>query len=214
MLKKEQRKKILLLGDDIRTPSGVGTQCRNIVTSTCDHYNWVQIAAAQKHPDHGTRVDLSEAISKETGVEDASVVLYPNNGYGNAKLLRQILAIEKPDAIFFFTDPRYYTWLFRMESELRAKLPLIYYNIWDDTPYPFWNRPYYRSCDQLLCISKQTKNIVDNVLKGYDKESWQVKYVPHGIRPKDFYPIESDKHPEQTRALEGLKLELFGDDEP
>ena len=30
-IKKDQRKKILLLGDDLRTPSGVGTQSKNLV---------------------------------------------------------------------------------------------------------------------------------------------------------------------------------------
>lgn len=68
---KDQRKKILLLGDDLRTPSGVGTQSRNLVISTCHHFNWVQIAGAVNHPEQGKRLDLSNSVREETGVEDA-----------------------------------------------------------------------------------------------------------------------------------------------
>jgi len=71
-IKKDQRKKILLLGDDLRTPSGVGTQSKNLVLSTCHHYNWVQIAGSLKHPDKGKRLELNESITKGTGVEDPS----------------------------------------------------------------------------------------------------------------------------------------------
>ena len=105
-IKKDQRKKILLLGDDLRTPSGVGTQSKNLVLSTCHHYNWVQIAGSLKHPDKGKRLELNESITKGTGVEDPSVVLYPNDGYGDHMIMRQIMNMEKPDAIIFFTDPR------------------------------------------------------------------------------------------------------------
>jgi glycosyltransferase involved in cell wall biosynthesis len=211
---KDQRKKILLLGDDLRTPSGVGTQSRNLVISTCHHFNWVQIAGAVNHPDQGKRLDLSNSVREETGVEDADVVIYPNNGYGNHMVLRQIMSHEKPDAILFFTDPRYYIWLFRMENEIRQKIPMIYYNIWDDTPYPFWNRPYYRSCDQLLCISKQTKNLVENVIRDYPKEDWQTKYLPHGINPKHFYEIDEKKHPDVFKQMLDVKKEMFGEDKP
>jgi glycosyltransferase involved in cell wall biosynthesis len=211
---KDQRKKILLLGDDLRTPSGVGTQSRNLVLSTCHYYNWVQIAGAMKHPDKGKRFDLSPSIKEDTGVEDPSVMIYPSDGYGDHIILRQMLNIEKPDAVMFFTDPRYYIWLFKMEHEIRQKIPMIYYNIWDDTPYPFWNRPYYRSCDQLLCISKQTKNLVENVLRDYPKEDWQTKYLPHGISPEHFFPIEEKKHPQDFHELKKLKKDMFGEDEP
>tara|TARA_B100000287_G_scaffold329180_1_gene313773 strand:+ start:1 stop:1014 length:1014 start_codon:yes stop_codon:yes gene_type:complete len=44
----------------------------------------------------------------------------------------------------------------------------------------------------LLCISKQTKNIVKNVLKDHPKPDWAIKYVPHGINENVFYPIIND----------------------
>jgi len=55
-----------------------------------------------------------------------------------------------------------------------------------------WNRNFYRSDDMLLGISKQSTNIVKNVLRDHQKEDWAVKYVPHGIEPKKFFPIIND----------------------
>jgi glycosyltransferase involved in cell wall biosynthesis len=77
-----------------------------------------------------------------------------------------------------------------MENEIRQQCPLIFYTIWDDLPYPMWNREFYRSDDMLLCISKQTKNIVENVLRDHPKED--IHYVPHGIDEKKFFPIVND----------------------
>ena len=41
--KKNKKKKILLLSDDLRMSSGVGTMSREFVLGTLDHYDWVQI---------------------------------------------------------------------------------------------------------------------------------------------------------------------------
>ena len=40
-----------------------------------------------------------------------------------------------------YTDPRFWTWLYQMEHEIRQHIPIFYYNIWDDLPYPMWNEP-------------------------------------------------------------------------
>ena len=79
-----------------------------------------------------------------------------------------------------------------MENEIRQKMPLIFYTIWDDLPYPMYNREFYRSDDMLLGISKQSTNIVKNVLKNHKKEDWAINYIPHGIDDKIFYPIIND----------------------
>jgi hypothetical protein len=55
-LPKEERKKILLICDDIRVHSGVATVAREIVTHTAHHFNWVNIAGAIKHPDKGKAI--------------------------------------------------------------------------------------------------------------------------------------------------------------
>ena len=135
----KKKKKIILLSDDLRMSSGVGTMSREIVMGTIREYDWVQIAGAIKHPDAGKIVDLNDATRDETGVDDAYLKLYPVDGYGSQELLRQLINTEKPDAILHYTDPRFWGWLYDMEHEVRQQCPILYYNIWDDLPYPRWN---------------------------------------------------------------------------
>ena len=142
-LKKEDRKTILLLCDDLRMHSGIATMAREFVTGTVQHFNWVQLGAAIKHPDAGKAFDLSQDMANKTGIEDASVLLYPSNGYGDPNTIRTLMHKHKPDAIFIFTDPRYWTWLFDMEREIRQQIPIVYLNIWDDYPSPLYNRDFY-----------------------------------------------------------------------
>ena len=104
----QKRKKILLICDDIRVHSGVATVAKEIVIHTAQHFNWVQMAGAIKHPDFGKKLDISLETNKYAGINDSSVVLYPTNGYGDPNMIRSIIQIEKPDAIFLFTDPRYF----------------------------------------------------------------------------------------------------------
>jgi glycosyltransferase involved in cell wall biosynthesis len=209
-LPKEQRKKILLLCDDIRMHSGIATMAREFVLGTCHHYNWVNCGAAINHPEVGKRIDLSADTGNRAGVEDASVFLYPQNGYGDSTMIRQMLTTEKPDAVFFFTDPRYWEWLFQIENEVRAKVPMIYLNIWDNYPAPMYNESYYESCDTLLAISKQTKNINEIVLGDKAKDKL-IAYVPHGINEEHFFPI-NETH-ESWGKLQEAKKQLFGDKE-
>ena len=131
---KDQRKKILLMCDDIRTHSGIGTVAKEIVIHTCHHFNWVNVGAAIQHPEAGKKMDLSADTQKIAGVDDASVIVYPNSGYGNPSLVRRLIEEENPDAIFIITDPRYWVWLFQMENQIRKNIPIAYLNIWDDYP--------------------------------------------------------------------------------
>lgn len=188
----EKRRKILLICDDIRTYSGVATVAKEIVIKTSNHFNWVQIAGAIQHPEKGKRLDLSEANNSATGLKDSYIIQYPVDGYGSPDILRQIIDFEKPDAIMLFTDPRYFVWVFNMEKELRKKLPIIYLNIWDDLPAPYYNAPYYEACDLLLGISKQTVNINKMVLENVESKPL-FKYLPHGLDHNIFHPIEDDK---------------------
>ena len=204
---KEQRKKILLLCDDIRMTSGISTMAREIVVGTAHHFNWVNIGGAIQHPDQGKRFDLNEDTNRHAGITDASVYLYPINGYGDPMFLKQMLALEKPDALMMFTDPRYWVWLFQMEHEIRKNIPIIYLNIWDDLPYPMYNKAFYESCDTLLAISKQTENINRCVLGEEIAAEKVIKYVPHGINEKMFFPITTE-HPEYL-ALQDFKKVIY-----
>jgi len=206
-LPQNKRKKILLICDDIRVHSGVATVARELVLNTAQHFNWVNVGGAINHPEAGKRMDLSADTNNNTGLTDSSVVLYPSNGYGDARLIRQLIQMEKPDAIFLITDPRYFIWLFQIENEIRKKMPIIYLNIWDDYPAPMYNRSYYESCDALLAISKQTKNINTLVL-GDKAKNKIIEYVPHGLNENIFKPLDVN-----TPELKEFKKKLFGDKE-
>ena len=190
-IKKEDRKKILLLTDDIRVHSGVAQIGREVVTNTAHRYNWVQLAGAIKHPDTGRLQDLSEATNKQIDITDSSVILYPCDGYGDEKLVRMLIEREKPDAILLITDPRYFEWLFNIEDEIRTQIPITYLNIWDDLPAPMYNQEFYDSCDALFGISKQTKNINEMVL-GDKVKNKVIKYIPHGLNHKKFCQLDNN----------------------
>ena len=184
------KKKILLLSDDLRMSSGVGTMSREFVRQTIKKYDWVQVAGAIKHPEEGKVFDLSADMAKETGVKDSYVKLFPTSGYGNPEMVRHLMEQEKPDALMIYTDPRFWRWLFEMGHEIRMKIPIFYYNIWDNLPYPHWNEPFYESCDLIMNISKQTHNIVKNVWTKFPPKDWQVTCIPHGINEDVFRPID------------------------
>lgn len=159
------KKRILLLSDDLRMNSGIATMSRELVLGAVDMYDFVQIAGAISHPDKGKVFDLSQATNQMKNMKDAYVKVYPTDGYGNEQMLFQLIAQEKIDAILHFTDPRFWGWLYALEKQIRAKMPLVYLDIWDDIPYPMYNRAFYESCDGLLAISKQTDNINRQVLR-------------------------------------------------
>ena len=191
------KKKILLLSDDLRMTSGIATMSKEIVLGTIHKYDWVQLGAAIKHPEFGKIVDVNDDIRKRTGVEDANLKIIPYNGYGDIGIIRKLINEEKPDAILHFTDPHYWQWLYDNEHEIRQQVPLLFYHIWDNLPDPKYNRNYYESVDWLGCISKQTYGIVHRVGKMENDstwkplEDWQIKYVPHGINPETFKPLET-----------------------
>ena len=209
---KPKKKKILLLSDDLRMHSGVATVSKDIVVETIHKYDWVQMGGAVQHPEEGKVMDLSEAMSNDYDIDDAYLKIYPISGYGNSDLLREVINLEKPDAILHFTDPRFWIWLYNMEHELRQDIPIMYYNIWDDLPDPKYNENYYRSSDLLMGISKQTYGINKRILNDY--EDWQVNYVPHGISDRRFYKIEDKgdtkfKKFEQDTGLSKYKFKVL-----
>jgi glycosyltransferase involved in cell wall biosynthesis len=191
------KKKILLLSDDLRMTSGIATMSKEIVLGTVHKYDWVQLGASVNHPEIGKIVDVNDDIRNRTGVEDANLKIIPNNGYGDINIIRRLLDEEKPDAILHFTDPHYWQWLYDNEHEIRQRVPILYWHIWDDLPDPQYNRDFYESCDWIGGISKQTYGIVNRVGRRADKvtfkplEDWQISYVPHGINPDLFKPLDT-----------------------
>ena len=186
------KKKILLLSDDLRMSSGVGTMSKEFVIGTIHHYDWVQAGGAIKHPEKGKIVDMNKTIAEETGVKDANLRIYPIDGYGSQDLIRDLLAREQPDAILHYTDPRFWGFLYDMEHEIRQNIPIFYYNIWDDWPAPHYNQFFYESCDLIMNISKQTVSIVKEVSKKKPRTDWDCTYLPHGVSDKYYKPLPSD----------------------
>jgi len=184
-----KKKKIILLSDDLRMSSGVGTMSREIVLGTIKEFDWVQVAGAIKHPDSNKVVDLTDSVRKEMGIKDCYLRLYPVSGYGSQDIVREVMRLENPDAILHYTDPRFWGWLYEMEHELRQNIPIFYYNIWDDWPAPHYNEFFYESCDLIMNISKQTVSIVKEVAKKKPRNDWDNTYLPHGINEKYIYPI-------------------------
>lgn len=222
VLEQRKRKTILLLSDDLRMTSGIGVMSKEFAKGTCHQYNWVQLGAAIKHPDKGKIFDLSQATMEETGVPDTKIKVFPHDGYGNPEVIREIMNVEKPDAILHFTDPRQWVWLYQMEHEIRQQIPLFYYNIWDCPPAPLYNRDFYRSCDLIMNISRQTHALVQTVLKKnkcvdldhldgdikFKDNTVYVAYVPHGINEEEFKHI-----PDDDPKLIARKKEIFGEKE-
>ncbi|HPM21233.1 MAG TPA: hypothetical protein PLY35_08285 [Thermotogota bacterium] len=196
----ESKKTILLLSDDIRAWSGVGTVSKKIVEKTLSNFNWVQIGGMLQVPSEMERYDLSEEYAEKTGIQDASVIVYSSSGYGDYHKLMYVLNNHKIDAILHFTDPRYWEWLYNIEYELRVlkHIPIVYYHVWDNYPAPKYNIPFYKCSDLILTISKQTHAIVKELIpdcidldinKKYEYDKLHIKYVPHGIDKTTFKPL-------------------------
>lgn len=220
----KDRKKILLLSDDIRFPSGVASVSKDIVTHTSHVFNWVQLGASVGDQNKGQVFDVSKDINKSLGIDDAYCKIYSINGYGNQNLLRELIMLEKPDVIMHFTDPRVWGWLYDMEHEIRLTTPLIYLNIWDSLPDPQYNQNAYMSCDLLMSISKQTYGINKRVLERAHRTPIDYKdindesefdhilgFLPHGPNHNTFYPIESK---EDKEKMNDWLIEYFGEKNP
>jgi glycosyltransferase involved in cell wall biosynthesis len=224
-IEQSKRRNILLITDDIRSHSGVGHIGREIVINTCHKYNWFQLAGSINHPEKGKTIDLSLEMQKLSKVEDAKVLINPMDNYGDEKVVKGLMKAYNIDAIFIITDPRYFDWLFFNECEIRKSTPIAYLNIWDDMPVPHYNREFYESCDALFGISKQTVLINKLVLEqgkipyedidndksvGFDSSQRTspiiIKYIPHGLDPNIFRPLEED-----DEFLKTFKKEIFND---
>ena len=91
---KNNKKKILLLSDDLRMSSWVGTMSREFVLGTAHHYDWVQIGGAIKHPENGKVINMNDSVREDTGIADADLKIYAVNGYGSQELVRNLIQVE------------------------------------------------------------------------------------------------------------------------
>jgi len=169
--------KVLVISDHPFSPSGVGTQTRYMIEGLLQtgDYSFLCFGGAMKHTDYKPQ-------KTETYGDD--LIIYPVDGYGTQDSVRSILRTEKPDMLWFMTDPRFFGWLWEIEDEIRALVPMIYYHVWDNYPYPTFNKVWYDSCDSVVAISKVTQDIVKNVAPNVD-----LHYVPHAVSPHYYKPL-------------------------
>ena len=176
----DKKIKIFTLSDHPLTPSGVGTQTKYIIEGMLrtGKYQFISFAGLIKHQDY-------RPIKTEEFGDDW--VIIPTDGYGTQEAVRTMLWSEKPDIIWFMTDPRFWGWLWQMEEEIRYNVPMIYYHVWDNFPSPEYNKSNYDSNDFIATISKVTDQIVANVSPEVDRQ-----YVPHAVDLETFKPLEED----------------------
>ena len=155
-------------------PSGVGTQTKYMIESLLrtGKFSFFSLGGAMKH---------TEYSPIKTEEFDMDWIPLPVDGYGNAELLRSVIRKEKPDILWFMTDPRFWGWLWEMEHEVRPLMPMVYYHVWDNKPYPKYNKKFYESNDFIACISKVTDEVVKNVAPEV-----RSMYVPHAVDSQIF----------------------------
>ena len=175
-----EKKKIFVIADHPFAPSGVGTQTRYVIEALLGtgRYKVVCFGGAVKHQDY--RPQKTEQWGDD-------FIIHPIDGYGTQEQVRSLLWTEKPDALWFMTDPRFYGWLWDMENEIRTKIPMIYYHVWDNYPLPNFNRNYYLSNDLIVTISKVTDDIVKSVAPEVESI-----YLPHSVDTKTFDLFDDD----------------------
>jgi glycosyltransferase involved in cell wall biosynthesis len=174
-----KKTKILTLSDHPLSPSGVGTQTKYMIEALLKtgRYQFICLGGAIKHEEYQPqRIDPY----------GDDWIIYPVDGYGSHEIVRSILQKERPDVLWFMTDPRFYGWLWEIENEVRLKVPMVYYHVWDNFPAPSFNGPYYRSTDEVVCISKVTHEIVKEVAP--DVSSC---YLPHAVDSNVFYKYKT-----------------------
>jgi len=161
--------KIFTLSDHPLSPSGVGTQTKYMIEAMLrtGNYQFVSFGGAIKHHDY-------RPVKTEEWGDDW--VIYPVDGYGDQESVRSVVWSEKPDVLWFMTDPRFWDWLWAIENEIRANVPMVYYHVWDNYPYPKFNKAFYDSNDHVACISKLTYDVVQNVSPDVGSS-----YVPHTV---------------------------------
>jgi glycosyltransferase involved in cell wall biosynthesis len=184
-----QKKKILLLSDHPLSTSGVGTQARWLIHGLVDtgRYTFRCLGAALKHS------------SYETSQSGPDIIIKPIDGFGDVTLMRQLVAMERPDAVMLFTDPRFFPHIWFAEDEIHQVCPIVYWHLWDNGPAPIFNDYVYESCDLVNCINYPTYEMAK------PRFPTKTNYVPHAVPPDLFKPLSAIQ-------VDPFKRRLLGQD--
>jgi glycosyltransferase involved in cell wall biosynthesis len=189
----EKRIKVLTLGDMPLSTSGVGNQSKYMIEALLDSgkFEVFSLGGAMKHPQY--------QLIKTDKWGDLWKIL-PVDQFGTKEMVRSVIWREKPDILWFMTDPRFWGWLWEMDSEIRQNIPMVYYHVWDNYPYPKFNKKFYESNDVITTISKLTDDIVRTVAPDVETH-----YVPHAVNTEVFKKLDDE-------IIESLKDENKGPD--
>jgi glycosyltransferase involved in cell wall biosynthesis len=183
------KKKILMLSDHALSTSGVGCQSRYLIDGLIKKGKWSvrQFGAAIKHTNYDV-VRLSDDF-----------IIKPVDGFGTPDMLRQTLAVERPDVLLLFTDPRFFIWVWEMEDEIHQICPIAYWHVWDNLPVPKFNQVLYDSTDLINCHSHATYSYVKDMCPG------KTNFIPHALPEEIFHQIPNKDE------VKRLKVQVLGE---
>ena len=187
----DKKIKVFMISDHSLATSGVALQSRFVAEALIKtgRYTVFQFGGAISHSNH-------DPIQVSPYGDDFRIV--PVNGFGDKMQIRTAIAVEKPDIMFLFTDPRFFIHIFEMEDEIHDCLPIIYWNIWDNYPVPTFNHVLYDSCDTLNCINKVAFNSINEMGLGH-----KCNYIPHTLPPGMFKRLE-------RKDIKAYRANIFG----
>lgn len=165
--------------------SGVGVQARYLLMGLVDtgKYSIKCLGTAIKHENY----DL-------VSVGD-DFIIKPIDGFGSPEFIRMTIAAEQPDALFIFTDPRFFQHIFNLEDEIHQVCPIVYWHVWDNEPYPAYNEWIYRSVDLFNCHSYLTYELVSSRFP--DKTN----FIPHAVPHDIFKPLSAEQRTKYKKQL-------------
>ncbi len=184
-----KKKKILMFCDHPLSTSGVGIQARYLINGLLEtgQYSFRCFGAAMKH----TNYDVIK-------VSDDFIVK-PIDGFGDTDMLRLALATERPDALFLFTDPRFFMYMWEMEDEIHQICPIVYWHVWDNGPFPEYNDVLYQGTDLINCHSHKTYTML------HERFPDKTNFIPHALPPQLFRPLPKSE-------IKSHKVNILGQD--
>jgi len=190
----EKKIKILTISDHPLSSSGVGIQTNNMISGLLEtgKYQIISVGGAIKHENYEPQ---------KTDKYGDDWIIYPVDGYGTQDMIRSIVQNEKPDILWFMTDPRFFEWLWMIDNEIRQHVPMVYYHVWDNYPYPHFNKKFYDSNDVIVTISKVTDDIVRNVSP--DVECIR---LPHSVDTEHYKLLDKDEVDKFVKTNPALSL--------
>ena len=180
--------------------SGVGCQARYLIEGLLrtGKYEFRCLGAAIKHGDYRI-INVPPNPSDPDKWEMGEWLIRPIDGFGDRNLMRLLLAQERPDAIFLFTDPRFFMHYFDMEDEIHQICPIAWWHVWDNDPYPTYNKTIYDSIDLCNCHSHKTYGLVS---EHYPEIT---NFIPHAVPPDIFNNLDDS-------AIVSAKEQILGKD--